>query len=219
MLDDVWWNTWLESGISHRIVSLRMSYIMNLTYIVKAAKFEMWISGQQCELAKKCSCMTFIEVDICHLILVQILKTLIRCHISLLVQSKSLVETGRRRWMGSLWLVYSMTLTFIFKVKHFLVMQLLWRKLCRQWMFPADLPWLACLHCGVALVYIPNYICILINIWENKYKICIIHFDCRLLWKFLAQNFLAEFLYGVLLVAILTMFSPSGREFNSLQKR
>ena len=40
---------------------------------------------------------------------------------------------------GPLRLVYSMTLTIIFKVKHFLVMHC-YKTMCRQWMNPADLP-------------------------------------------------------------------------------
>ena len=42
--------------------------------------------------------------------------------------------------MGPLWMLYSATLTFIFKVTHYIVMHLLWKKSTRQRMSLADLP-------------------------------------------------------------------------------
>ena len=41
----------MKSGISHRLVPLRMLYIIPLTYIFKVTNFEMWISRKRWDLA------------------------------------------------------------------------------------------------------------------------------------------------------------------------
>ena len=45
---------------------LWMSYIMTLICVFKVPKFDVWISEKRRESGRKCSRMTFIEVDICH---------------------------------------------------------------------------------------------------------------------------------------------------------
>ena len=51
-----------KSRICHRIVPLRLLYIMILTYIFKVMNLYL----ETARASEKCSLMTFIEVDICH---------------------------------------------------------------------------------------------------------------------------------------------------------
>ena len=56
-----------KSRICNQIAPLRVFCIKTLTYIFKVTKFEMWLgSSKMMKVSKKCSSMTFIEVDIYH---------------------------------------------------------------------------------------------------------------------------------------------------------